>query len=42
MLIGGPAPPPITHQGIDEAFAGKASTVQYCHYGKCLSLTGAD
>ncbi len=41
-LVGGPTPPPIVHQGIDEAFIEKASTVHYCHKGKWIELTGAD
>jgi len=39
---GGPTPPTILHQGIDEAFIEKASVVHYCHKGKWLRLTGAD
>jgi hypothetical protein len=39
---GGEPPPPIEHDGIDHAFAGKASTVLYWHDGKWLELTGAD
>jgi len=39
---GGPKPPPIDHQGIDDAFTGKASVTLYFHAGKWLSLTGAD
>ena len=39
---GGPKPPPIDHDGIDDAFAEKASTVQYCYQGKWLTLTGSD
>jgi hypothetical protein len=39
---GGPAPPPIHHQGIDDAFIGKASVIWYFHAGKWLKLTGAD
>ncbi len=39
---GGPAPPPIEHQGIDDAFVGKASVVHYCYEGKWLELQGAD
>jgi hypothetical protein len=39
---GGPKPPPIDHQGIDDAFVGKASAVQYFYQGKWLQLTGAD
>jgi hypothetical protein len=35
-------PPPIDHQGIDDAFAGKASVVLYFYRGKWLELTGAD
>jgi len=39
---GGPKPPPIDHQGIDDAFTGKASWTLYFHQGKWVCLTGAD
>jgi hypothetical protein len=39
---GGPKPPPIDHQGIDDAFLEKASVVQYFFEGKWLQLTGSD
>lgn len=39
---GGPAPPPISHQGINDYFLGKASGVHYCSNGKWIALTGAD
>jgi hypothetical protein len=39
---GGPAPPPIDHDGIDDAFSGKVSVVQYFYNGRWLTLTGAD
>ena len=39
---GGTTPPPITHDGIDDRFLGKASVVHYCHEGKWQLLTGAD
>ena len=39
---GGPEPPPIDHQGIDDAFVGKASVTWYFHRGKWLRLQGAD
>jgi hypothetical protein len=39
---GGPEPPPITHQGINDAFAEKASVVRYFYHGKWLELQGAD
>ncbi len=39
---GGPAPPPIDHQGIDDAFVGKASLTHYYYQGKWYQLTGAD
>jgi hypothetical protein len=39
---GGPPPPPIDHQGIDDAFLEKASTTWYFHDGKWLRLQGAD
>ena len=39
---GGPKPPPLDHQGIDDAFVGKASVVDYFYQGAWLRLTGAD
>lgn len=39
---GGPEPPPIDHQGINDIFVGKASVVLYLYQGKWLHLTGAD
>jgi len=39
---GGPEPPPISHQGIDDAFVEKASVVRYFYRGKWLELRGAD
>jgi hypothetical protein len=39
---GGPVPPPVDHQGIDDAFLGKASVTWYFHNGKWLRLQGAD
>lgn len=39
---GGPKPPKITHKGIIDAYAEKASTVLYLHRGKWLELQGAD
>ena len=39
---GGPQPPPIDHQGIDDAFLEKASVTWYFHNGKWLRLQGAD
>ena len=38
---GGPKPPPIDHQGIDDA-SEKASIVWYLYEGQWLQLTGAD
>jgi hypothetical protein len=40
--FGGPTPPPISHQGIDDYFVGKASVVHYCSNGKWIEFTGAD
>jgi hypothetical protein len=41
--FGGPAPPArLEHDGIDDAFVGKASTVRYWSNGKWLKLTGMD
>lgn len=40
---GGPTPPePLDHEGIDDAFLDKASTVLYWHNGGWLELWGAD
>jgi hypothetical protein len=39
---GGPKPPPIDHQGIDDRFVGKASVVWYYYDGRWLRLAGAD
>lgn len=39
---GGPEPPSIDHQGINDAFVEKASIVHYYHEGMWLELTGAD
>lgn len=39
---GGPQPPPIDHDGIEDAFAGKASVIVYFYKGEWLTLTGAD
>jgi hypothetical protein len=39
---GGPKPPPIDHQGIDDAFLEKASVTLYFHNGEWLKLTGSD
>jgi len=39
---GGPEPPPIDHQGIDDAFLEKASITWYFYQGKWLRLQGAD
>lgn len=39
---GGPKPPPIDHEGIDSAFAGKGSTILYWYKGEWLHLQGAD
>jgi hypothetical protein len=39
---GGPEPPLIDHQGIDDAFLEKASITWYFHNGKWLPLQGAD
>jgi beta-lactamase regulating signal transducer with metallopeptidase domain len=39
---GGPEPPPIDHQGIDDAFVGKASVVYYWYRREWVKLQGAD
>ncbi len=40
--FGGPKPPPIDHEGIEDAFQGKASIILCYYRGKWLRLTGAD
>ena len=39
---GGVTPPPIDHQGIDDAFIEKASVVWYFYNGRWLKLSGSD
>ena len=39
---GGPQPPSLAHDGINDAFVEKASVVWYWHEGRWLRLTGAD
>jgi hypothetical protein len=39
---GGPKPPPIDHNGLDEGFLGKGSATLYCYRGKWIVLQGAD
>src|SRR5439155_3552909 len=39
---GGPKPPPIDHQGVEDVFIEKASVVWYFYQGQWLKLTGAD
>ena len=39
---GGPKPPHMDHQGIDDGFNGKASTVFFYYHGRWLRLQGAD
>jgi hypothetical protein len=39
---GGAEPPPIDHEGINNAFVGKFSVVRYWHEGEWLKLQGAD
>jgi len=38
----GPKPPPIDHEGINDAYVEKASVVHYWHAGEWLKLPGAD
>jgi hypothetical protein len=40
--FGGPTPPSLDHDGINDVFAGKASIVRYWFRGKWLELTGMD
>ncbi len=39
---GGPKPPPIDHQGIEDSTLGKVSVIKYYYRGTWLTLTGAD
>lgn len=39
---GGPKPPALNHQGINDIVVGKASAVWYWHSGQWLRLQGAD
>lgn len=39
---GGPTLPRLDHEGIDDAFAGKGSSVLYFHAGNWLTLAGSD
>ena len=41
-IYGGTKPPPIDHEGIDDAFIEKGSEVHYFYRGKWLRLTGSD
>jgi hypothetical protein len=38
----GPTPPPIDHDGINDAFIEKGSVVRYWYRGRWLGLAGAD
>lgn len=40
--FGGPEPPPLDHDGINDIFVGKGSVVFYWHDGRWLQLQGAD
>ena len=40
--FGGPKPPPIDHEGIEDSFVGKASVILFYYSGAWLRLTGAD
>ena len=40
--FGGTKPPPVDHDGIHDAFVGKASVIRYWHRGAWLELTGMD
>jgi len=41
-IFGGPKPPPLDHDGVEDAFLDKASVVWYRHGSQWLQLTGAD
>ncbi len=40
--FGGPEPPPLDHDGVNDAYVGKASVVWYWYEGQWLQLSGAD
>ena len=40
--FGGPRPPPIDHDGIEDNFVDKGSSILYWHRGRWLTLTGMD
>ena len=40
--FGGPKPPPLDHDGINDTFVEKASVVWYWYRGRWLQLQGAD
>lgn len=40
--VDNPPPVELVHDGIDDAFLGKASSVLYCHNGQWLRLPGSD
>ena len=42
VRYGGPKPPQLDHDGIDDGFDGKASVVRYWYGGRWLQLQGAD
>jgi len=42
QAYGGPKPPPIDHQGLDDSFLEKASVTHYFYEGTWLELQGAD
>lgn len=42
QAYGGRKPPPVSHQGIDDAYVEKSSVVRYFYRGRWLELKGAD
>jgi hypothetical protein len=42
VSYGGPKPPPLDHEGINDIFIEKGSVVWYWHQGRWLRLQGAD
>ena len=40
--FGGPKPPPIDHDGIEDSFVEKGSSIFYWHRGRWLTLAGMD
>jgi hypothetical protein len=42
LAWGGPTPPPLDHDGVNDIYVGKGSVVWYWHRGRWLQLQGSD